>query len=620
MKKIFIAIVTVLALLPFTACSDILDVDSDTQVFEPELNQKTDSVFFAFGIMQAMQQLADQYVFQGEMRGDNVAMTKYTNNNLRQLANFSATAANKYDSAYVYYKVINNCNYYIAYRDTTLMTGSTNVVMNEYAAVKAFRAWAYLQLARNYGKVPFFTEPLTTISQINGSSFPELSLTEIVAQLAPDLAQYSGMALPNDGAGTVAAGSTNSGTAKTFVRGLCFIPVDVILGEMYLEAGDYANAAKYYTIYMTQTPHANNNSSNLARPFTSQFNGFSDDKPRPSDYTSASGISWSSIFSNNSTNDIITYIPMAVNYQLGATTELPITFGYDYYSTEGRNNLYKDEIQLTASSQLKTLSDTATYYYYRNGTVIGPEVNCMKYGDARLASVTHETHSGDSTLQYITKYNNGNIILFRATTVYLHLAEALNRLGYPDAAFAILKDGINKSIIDPTYTYLSSNAKKLFTTTYPFLGNQYSETFPAHTPGDYSISTNYGIHGHGAGVTQDDSWPNRPGSPMSYNYWTEVGNKLGYMRQVAQQQGWGNVGTTKQDSIEAMENLLCDEYQLEFAFEGTRWYDLMRLARHKNQAATYGSNWGNKWLSWKLRNKGVTKDLADENNWYLPIK
>lgn len=107
---------------------------------------------------------------------------------------------------------------------------------------------------------------------------------------------------------------------------------------------------------------------------------------------------------------------------------------------------------------------------------------------------------------------------------------------------------------------------------------------------------------------------------MSYNYWTEVGNKLGYMRQVAQQQGWGNVGTTKQDSIEAMENLLCDEYQLEFAFEGTRWYDLMRLARHKNQAATYGSNWGNKWLSWKLRNKGVTKDLADENNWYLPIK
>lgn len=52
------------------------------------------------------------------------------------------------------------------------------------------------------------------------------------------------------------------------------------------------------------------------------------------------------------------------------------------------------------------------------------------------------------------------------------------------------------------------------------------------------------------------------------------------------------MGTTKQDTINAVEDLLCDEYQLEFAFEGTRWYDLMRLARHKNQSSPYGSNFG----------------------------
>lgn len=186
MKKILICLAAVFGLLSTTGCSDMLDVKSDSQVFDPALDQKTDSVFFALGIMQAMQQLADQYVFQGEMRGDNVKLTQYTNNNLRTLANFSADATNRYDSAYVYYRVINNCNYYIAHRDTMLYTGSTNVVRNEYAAVKAFRAWAYLQLARNYGKVPFFTEPLTTISQINGSQFPSLTLKEIVARLAPD--------------------------------------------------------------------------------------------------------------------------------------------------------------------------------------------------------------------------------------------------------------------------------------------------------------------------------------------------------------------------------------------------------------------------------------------------
>ena len=108
MKKIIISIAAVLGLGSVTSCSDMLETESSRQMFEPELNQKTDSIFYAFGIAQAMQQLADQYVFQGEMRGDLIATTIATDKNLRELANFSATTANKYDSAYVYYRVINN--------------------------------------------------------------------------------------------------------------------------------------------------------------------------------------------------------------------------------------------------------------------------------------------------------------------------------------------------------------------------------------------------------------------------------------------------------------------------------------------------------------------------------
>ena len=114
-----------------TSCEDMLETDSSRQVFDPAMDLKTDSVFYALGILQGMQQLADQYMFQGEMRGDLVATTDFTDNNLRQLADFTATAANKYDSAYVYYRVINNCNYYIAHRDTTLRTGASYVTMRE---------------------------------------------------------------------------------------------------------------------------------------------------------------------------------------------------------------------------------------------------------------------------------------------------------------------------------------------------------------------------------------------------------------------------------------------------------------------------------------------------------
>ena len=176
MKKIAIIFSAICILCGSYSCSDMLESDSSRQVFDPDLNGKADSIYFSLGILQGMQELADHYVFQGEMRGDLTKVTGYTDNNLRQLANFTATTANRYDSAYVYYRVINNCNYYIAHRDTTLRNGSQYVAMGEYVGVKAIRAWAYMQLARVYGKVTFYTEPLTQISQIDNGQYEELDM------------------------------------------------------------------------------------------------------------------------------------------------------------------------------------------------------------------------------------------------------------------------------------------------------------------------------------------------------------------------------------------------------------------------------------------------------------
>ena len=96
---------------------------------------------------------------------------------------------------------------------------------------------------------------------------------------------------------------------------------------------------------------------------------------------------------------------------------------------------------------------------------------------------------------------------------------------------------------------------------------------------------------------------------------TIVGNKLAELAA----QGV-TVGETLNDTINAVEDLLCDEYAMEFAFEGTRFGDLTRLARHKNADATYGANYGGQWLARKLAHKNSVKDLTDEQNWYLPMK
>ena len=77
---------------------------------------------------------------------------------------------------------------------------------------------------------------------------------------------------------------------------------------------------------------------------------------------------------------------------------------------------------------------------------------------------------------------------------------------------------------------------------------------------------------------------------------------------------------TKADTINAVEDIICDEMALELAFEGNRFGDLTRMARHKNQAGLYGSDYGGEWLARKLAYKNPAVSLLDEKNWYLPFK
>ncbi|MBQ9357126.1 MAG: RagB/SusD family nutrient uptake outer membrane protein [Prevotella sp.] len=605
----------------------MLESDSSRQLFDPELNQKTDTIFYALGVLQAMQELADHYVFQGEVRGDLVRTTDYTDKNLRQLANFSATTENKYDSAYVYYRVINNCNYFIAHVDTTLRTGADYVMMPEYVAMKSIRAWAYMQLARVYGSVPFYTEPLTQISHIDDGNYPMLDMAGIVRELTPDLEQYAQDKLYN----VPIYSGTPSGA--NFNPSYIFMPVDVVLGEMYLEIGDYDKAANHYIRYLTRlstSPH-----SAYVQPFTPLGSMFMDELP--TDWSDANlrlnslaGAQWNTIFTTIGT-EYITYIPMAPSALQGATTQLPLTYGYDFYATDksGRAR-YIDEVQLQASDAFTKLSSSVPYNYLAsvgNRSVIRQ----IGLGDVRYNSVvsTEVSEETDSMKVWITKFNNARIPLYRISTVMLHLAEAFNRLGMPDAAFAILKDGINPDIVaagDGRPLYISDETRTALTSTYPILSTENAAVFT----GDNTSKRYYhvGIHMHGAGWTSDfDGNTYTPGlSP--YQMDDVMASKLAELARLYPEAA---IGTTKQDSINAMEDILCDEYALEFAFEGTRFFDLCRMARHKNGHATatspfdgspasYGANFGSQWLARKLAYKQPVVNLLDEKNWYLPFK
>lgn len=653
----------------FVSCEDMLESDSSRQLFDPALDQKTDSVFYAYGIMQAMQQLADQYYFQNEMRGDLVKPSDKATTHLRNLASFTADGTNKYDSVYLYYKVINNCNYYLMHRDTTLATGARNVVCNEYAAVASFRAWTYLQLSRQYGAVPYITEPVTTIGQINtNTSMTDYRtiLTGEAQMLEALKARYTDeqLSVPTFNQTSRSIGMLNWGSSnEKFINPRkCFIPLNVVLGDIYLELGEYEKAATCYYQYLRY--EGLNGISNISvnyvdymSPYFSQYSPiFKNFTEWPADYNETKNGTlfngqaiWENSFTHTSSpGDVISYIPMAVNYTMGKTTEIPAAYGYNYYGTERKSSVVvsdpmedifncpkTEDIQIVPSQAYCDSARRAQYYYYTEQVKVSPFNWIVKneaLGDAR-AGIICQGEGADSVYVYTYKPSTAYIYLYRNATVWLHLAEAINRMGYPDAAFAILKNGyhselpnyrylevylkdqegndsiddsgnkvldMTQSHLDDKY-YLTPESYELLTTKLPFLAQENSDIFK-----NGATKAFIGIHYHGAGAVED--------LYSTYRYSTVLSAKLA---DINSKFSLGLTTYTKDDYINAMEDILCDEYAMEFAFEGTRFSDLRRLALHKNQAGTYGGNFGDKWLSHMLQNNapGITT-----KNCYLPYK
>jgi len=603
MKKIIYILCALCVTSTLTSCEDLFDTESDRQVFDPALNEKTDSMFYTLGILKGLQQLGDQYVLVNEMRGDLTATNSYTETSLKQLATFNVDETNKFDSAYLYYRVINNCNYYIAHRDTNLLTGSRKVAIPEYAEALAIRAWTYMQLAKIYGKVPFYTTPLTSIADVN-AQYETKDLQGIFDALEAELVRYSGTIVPIYGsisAGVLNSSSTDNPVEKSVSSKIAMFPIDLVLADLYLETHQYEKAAQYYFKFIQKNMLETYRYGVLPTTYEKHFS-----VKLPNDLSVTVSGYWKNIFATNSTIDLVTCIPFAANRLRGVTTNLPRYFGYDFYSTTGgsssSSSRYLLERQIDASQAYLNLSASQLWYYRpQNSTTTA---KTLMIGDLRRYASFEEATKGDSAFSVMIKFNNANIPIYRYSTIYLRLAEAINRMGYPDAAFAILKDGLSEGNLT-SYDYFRStppdgrveNTLQFLTSTIPFFAEENKSVFR---------TLNKGIHSRGTNYTE--------GTFSPYQLDTIVGEKIKELDLNLSRP------LTLADTINAVEDLICDEMALELAFEGSRFGDLTRIARHKNKEALYGANYGSKWLAKKLAYKQAAVSLEDENNWFLPFR
>lgn len=539
----------------FTSC---VDTDSSLVDFNPQLNSPNDTVYSLLGIMNKMQVIADRTIILGEIRGELSSATEAATTDLKELADFTATVENRYNAPEDYYAVIQNCNYYIAHADTMLALRGEKVFIREYAAVKAFRAWTYLQLAIYYGKVPFFTRPLMTEVEADPSRYPFYDVKQVCEYFIPDLEPYVETDFPLAG------------------NDRYFIPVRALLGDLCLWAGRYREAAQYYHDYLTHPDNPLAPAGNMeARWMSYEFKSHS--------------------ASYSSTTDV-TGIRMETSEYDGVVSRL----GDILNSTED-NRYY---FEMTSSQALLELSQAQRYVMvYTDPTTnlrdtISPGENTIyndsrAMGDLRLCSnvtTSYATSLDDYSDDYqiISRFPVpflSEIPLYRLSSVYLRMAEAYNRAGLPESAFAILKYGLSNGTVSK---YISAGeqgrAGDLLTwSPYNFITQDMSSTSTT------TVNTE-GIHSYGCGESYADTLYVIP-------------------------EGLA----TREDSILFVEDLICDEMALEQSFLGQRFGDLQRIALRRGDtdflARKIAGRDGKGGFNTELYGR-----LSDRENWYLPLE
>lgn len=567
-------------LLPLTgggwvgvSCSDFLYDDSDivTYADKNHLTSDADTLWSVAGIMNKLQVVADRTILLGELRGDLVSVTPYADADIRDVASFNIGTDNRYNDIADYYAIVNNCNYFLANADTALRNSRNETIfMKEYAAVKAYRAWTYLQLATIYGRVPLITEPILTKEQ-GEKDYKECDIQEICRYFAADIAPYADMEMPGYGA-----------IRNTDSR-LFYFPIYILLGDLHLWAGNYREAAENYYKYITTR-----NGKNSSYPLSTASVRFS---PNDSHWMqTVDGWSYIAFQTENSNGnaELITMIPGDSIPSEGNYSQLRNLFN----TTE--QNEYRESI--VPSQSLYLLSAAQKYCHYSSGGeyVIAPAgLPENRSGDLRLQAVFTQVDNanimlnGKRVTNYVTnaKYTTRNVHIYRRAMVYLRMAEALNRAGFPRFAFQILKRGVNNSVMEseviPYYP-----ADEAWLRTFNFPDNMY---FLETTAGQTTENT-MGLHSRGCGYSAANTTYEMPTDDAL------SGDAL------------------LQYQIEKVEDLIIDEEALEFAFEGHRFYDLMRVSMHRSDPA---------YLASRVARRNGTVDaallqkLSSMDNWYL---
>jgi tetratricopeptide (TPR) repeat protein len=508
--NVYLFVIIGIGLLSFSGCSeDFFDKEAGDRI-TPDQHYKSmiDLEASSQGAIIALQDFMPKLIILDGLRSDMMDVTQYSDVNLKNINEQIFDSSNPYLDASGLYKVVVNVNEVLSYLDSI---AANDVNFDDHflhyatGELIAMRSWAYFTITRLYNESAYIEDNLTSLPKNLEQTI--LSKSDMIDTLINQMTPYIYDPL--------------AGQERVEIKLSHYVNPKALLGELYLEKGDYEQAIVYLKM--------------ACESYFNQASLYKVDKTYKDD-------GWKSIFLNAETAGIENISVIPFSSIEGQNNPLANWLGheYDYY-------VQPSQVIVDAfMSQVPAAGPVGDPYRGRGVTF-------------EIDTVSKQSETEFVTEAYITKYAvdrndpaSSDIIISRASDLHLLLAEAYNLKGdlaSQEYAMMFLNQGVNKTNPKPV---------------------EYNKW-----------KSNVGIRGR------------------VYLKPLEVPREL-----------FGNNRTLY------IEDLILQERALELAYEGKRWFDLVRFAERRNDPAYLADKVAAKFAGTSKYND-IRAHLMIKENWYL---